>query len=253
MTPARLRHLAFITLGLLLALLAWDASDLDMQLARLFGGTHGFPLSQHWMLTRGLHDGARLLSWLLVTWLALSVWWPLGAMRRLQPRERVQLVATTLLAGLAVAVLKSFSTTSCPWDLAAFGGEARHVSHWLRVADGGSGHCFPAGHASSGFSFVGGYFVWRRVSVVRARTWLSLALLAGFVLGGAQQMRGAHFMSHTLWTAWICWTLAFAVDAALHRWSAGAISAMPPGPPKQPLLPPVDDPVRASPWPRRRG
>jgi membrane-associated PAP2 superfamily phosphatase len=30
----------------------------------------------------------------------------------------------------------------------------------------------------------------------------------GFVLGVTQLLRGAHFPSHSLWTAWICWTLS---------------------------------------------
>jgi hypothetical protein len=30
-------------------------------------------------------------------------------------------------------------------------------------------------------------------------------------------VRGAHFMSHTLWTAWLCWTTAFIVDVAATR------------------------------------
>jgi len=37
------------------------------------------------------------------------------------------------------------------------------------------------------------------------------------VLGLAQQWRGAHYMSHTLWTAWVCWVTGLAVDAAFHR------------------------------------
>jgi membrane-associated PAP2 superfamily phosphatase len=36
------------------------------------------------------------------------------------------------------------------------------------------------------------------------------------VFGVVQQMRGAHYMSHTLWTAWICWTVTFAIDAAVR-------------------------------------
>jgi len=209
-------RLALITFGLLLALLAWDASDLDMRLAHWSGSLRGFPLTEHWLLTSGLHEGGRIVSWLLAMWLTLGVWWPVGWLRRLEPRERVQLIATTLLAVLAVSSLKAFSTTSCPWDLAAFGGVARHVSHWSWVPDGGSGRCFPAGHASSGFAFVGGYFVLRRGSLPLARTWLALALLAGFVLGVGQQIRGAHFMSHTLWTAWLCWSIALAIHVALH-------------------------------------
>jgi membrane-associated PAP2 superfamily phosphatase len=28
------------------------------------------------------------------------------------------------------------------------------------------------------------------------------------VLGVTQLLRGAHFPSHSLWTAWVCWTLS---------------------------------------------
>ena len=41
---------------------------------------------------------------------------------------------------------------------------------------------------------------------------LAAAVLAGLVLGGAQQVRGAHFMSHTLWTGWLCWTVGWLCD-----------------------------------------
>ena len=42
------------------------------------------------------------------------------------------------------------------------------------------------------------------------------ALAAGLLLGLSQQWRGAHFMSHTLWTGWVCWCLAWGLDG-LHR------------------------------------
>jgi membrane-associated PAP2 superfamily phosphatase len=80
------------------------------------------------------------------------------------------------------------------------------VSHWaLGLADGGPGHCFPAGHASTGFAFVAGYFGLVKRLPTLARRWLWAAVVGGAVLGVAQQLRGAHFMSHTLWTAWLCW------------------------------------------------
>jgi membrane-associated PAP2 superfamily phosphatase len=34
------------------------------------------------------------------------------------------------------------------------------------------------------------------------------------VLGLAQQWRGAHFMSHTLWSAAVCWMIAWLVHAS---------------------------------------
>ena len=132
--------------------------------------------------------------------------------------ERLQLAVTTLLALAVVSTLKYASTTSCPWDLAEFGGVARYASHWaLGTVDGGSGKCFPAGHASAGFAFIGGYFVLRRNRPRAARIWLGSVLAAGFALGFSQQMRGAHFQSHTLWTGWLCWTSAWLIDVALKR------------------------------------
>ena len=46
-----------------------------------------------------------------------------------------------------------------------------------------------------------------------AQRWLALALAAGCLFGAAQQLRGAHFMSHPLSTACICWVAAWAVHA----------------------------------------
>jgi membrane-associated PAP2 superfamily phosphatase len=112
-----------------------------------------------------------------------------------------------------VTLLKAGNSTSCPWDLGEFGGAAHYVSHWSGLADGGAGRCFPAGHAASGFSFVGGYFAFLRVDPQQARLWLQAACGSGLLLGLAQQWRGAHFMSHTLWTAVLCWCTALAIDA----------------------------------------
>jgi membrane-associated PAP2 superfamily phosphatase len=210
--------LAWPTAAAFAGLCAWDASGLDRTLARWFGSAHGFPLQGHWFLTRVMHDGARSLSWLLVVGLCLAVWWPVGALERLDFSARLQLAVTALAGALAVSLIKGISATSCPWDLADFGGIARYVPHWrLMVHDGGPGHCFPAGHASSGFAFVGGFFVFRPVDQRLALVWLVLALLAGLLLGLGQQLRGAHFMSHTLWTAWICWSAALLVEAAWPR------------------------------------
>lgn len=203
----------------LLCLLAWDAVGWDRAWARAFGGSSGFTLREHWFLVSVLHEGARRLGWLLALLLVLGVWWPMGVLRRIEANERLQWAVSTLLALAVVGVLKHFSTTSCPWDLAEFGGVARYASHWaLGVMDGGARHCFPAGHASAGFAFIGGYFALRRRQPQAAHWCLGGALVAGLILGGAQQVRGAHFMSHTLWTGWLCWTTAWWCDA-----TAGAL------------------------------
>lgn len=206
--------LAWATTLALVVLLGWDASGLDLALAGLLADGGGFALRDHWLLTAVFHEGGRIAAWALLLALSVGVWWPFGWLHRATQAARIRIVVAALLSVTAVALLKQFSTTSCPWDLAPFGGVARYHPHWaaLGLADGGSGHCFPAGHASSGFAFIGGFFAFRRTAPGMARRWLAGALLAGLVLGVAQQLRGAHFMSHTLWSGWLCWCVAWVCD-----------------------------------------
>lgn len=208
------RRFTLWTLAALLLLAGWDAGGLDLPAARLLAGPHGFALQNHWLLTKVLHQGVLPLSWLLVVWITLGVWWPTLGQQKLDAGARLRWAGSTWLALLVVDLLKLASRTSCPWDLAEFGGTAVHVSHWAwGVLDGGAGHCFPAGHATAGFAFVSGFFAWRRTAPALARRWLAGALVAGTVLGLSQQLRGAHFTSHTLWTAFLCWSIAWAVHA----------------------------------------
>lgn len=213
-TPSHRLPAAVSLLGLI-ALLAWDRSPGDLLIAQLAGSAHGFALRNHWLLTQVLHEGGRRLSSGVVAILWLGVWWPLGGLKALDRSRRLQLAAGSLVAALSVSALKSVNANSCPWELREFGGPAQLLGHWQGFwqRDGGAGHCFPAGHASAGFAFLGGWFAWRQVAPVRAWRWLAGALLSGLVLGLAQQWRGAHFMSHTLWTAWVCWNVAWAADA----------------------------------------
>ena len=205
-----------VTVATFLMLLLWDASGLDLTLARWIGSSAGFPMQHHWLWEGVLHKAVKQIQWLPALLLFAMVVWPVGFMRQLLVIQRLQLACGTLLALALISGMKLFSLTSCPLSLQEFGGAAIYVSHWLWGAgDGGGGRCFPAGHASAGFAYIGGYVVFRQVLPKVARVWLATALLAGLVLGVAQQLRGAHFMSHTLWTAWLCWLVAVLLDAAV--------------------------------------
>ena len=211
-------RLLLITVLLALAFLGWEAAGGDAWLASWAGGAAGFSWSKHWLLTGVMHGGGRTLAWTLALALCVAVRWPLGPLRLLGTSRRLQLALGVLLSVLAVSLLKSVNPAACPWDLVAYGGAVQPVSHWdwWTTPAGGRGRCFPAGHASAGFAFIGGFFVFRTQAPVLARRWLLAALAAGLLLGLSQQWRGAHFMSHTLWTGWVCWCLAWGLDG-LHR------------------------------------
>lgn len=204
-------------------LLAWEWLGVDLRVMQLLGDAHGFPLRENWWLGTVLHDGLRNLSILAFITLALAAWKPFGFLRRHARRERLQMLAGVTASLILVSTLKHISLTSCPWDLQQFGGIARHVPHWLwSVPDGGPGRCFPSGHASSGFAYlavaVPGLLSATEEGRQRGRHILLLVLLSGLICGVAQVLRGAHYPSHVMWTAVICWFAAL----ANHRLSSRA-------------------------------
>ena len=157
--PCIWRPYAVVSLILLIAFLAWDSTAWDMHLATLWGEPRGFALRDNWWMTKIMHDGARNLGWVFLSTLLIGIWRPWGSLKALATADRVGLFLSVLSALLPVTLIKGFSQTNCPWDLQAFGGLAPYVSHWnLWFGDGSGGHCFPAGHASTGFAFMAAYF-----------------------------------------------------------------------------------------------
>lgn len=113
------------------------------------------------------------------------------------------------LAPLAVATIKFFSMRHCPWDISGFGGFLPYVGLFDSYPAGISpGHCFPAGHASTGFCLFTFHFLGRALgNRLLARAGFLLGLAAGLGLGVVRIMQGAHFVSHVLWSGVVCWMI----------------------------------------------
>jgi membrane-associated PAP2 superfamily phosphatase len=194
--------------------LGWDALAWDMSVSRFFGTAQGFALTEHPLWGKGFYRAQRALAWLSLFGLIWLCWWPIGPFVRMQRAERIAMVCTALMAIFVIQYFKRKSLTSCPWSLQEFGGVAQYVSHWMRgVRDGASGRCFPAGHASGALCFlaVPVFMLWHN------KRWayglLAAVLLAGGLWGGTQLIRGAHYVSHTLWTTAICLVVVLVLRA----------------------------------------
>ncbi|MGE5160858.1 MAG: phosphatase PAP2 family protein [Betaproteobacteria bacterium] len=208
------RSVAWVTSVTLALLLALEWTTLDLALARLSydAERHAFPLREHFVTTRVAHEGVKVLSWLVFGWIAVSAWRPVGPLRRLDRAQRLYLLGAAVTCLVVVALLKRTSALHCPWGLAEFGGAHPYLRLLDPVPPGWQrGACFPAGHALSAFAYIGGFFAWRGADRRAALAWLGAVLLVGAFAGVSQQLRGAHFLSHTLWTAWLCWTLSAAI------------------------------------------
>lgn len=126
-------------------------------------------------------------------------------------RRRVcaYLAASLLLGSGLVASLKRLSDVDCPWNLQAFGGDRPYFGLLdRRPPELPPGRCFPGGHSSGAFSLFGSYFALREHRPRLAWVALGAVLALGTVFALGQWARGAHFPSHDLTSAWLCWEVA---------------------------------------------
>jgi membrane-associated PAP2 superfamily phosphatase len=195
--------------------LLWDASGWERSLMNLWGDANGFSMQHHPFLETWLHGHLRTLGWAF--YCAAWIWalWPHPS--RIAGRsDRMALMGVVTLNLLLINLLKFFSSTSCPWSVADWGGVAQYVSHWRwGTPDGGPGRCFPSGHASTAWAFAPLVIAaWWPLSQPRSVTWarlITVVFVTGAVLTGVTQtLRGAHYPSHSAWTALICWGVALA-------------------------------------------
>lgn len=217
--PPRVHWLAWLGLGGLIVVLN-RYTNLDLQLAGQFydSAEHTFPARSIRLLDLLFHDGLRWVAGLLVLVLLVQPFLQPPQTRRWQ--GNVFLVGVAVLSALVVSIIKAKSNHSCPWDLTEFGGAAPY----FRLFDPlplttslNPGRCFPSGHASTAFMWI--VLLYSTLPwVVRLRPWLVGLLLVGALLaGGVQVAKGAHFLSHVLATAWVCWGVTLvAVWAGVH-------------------------------------
>lgn len=199
-------------LGILLCLtLIIELNDFDAGLADIFFAWEGnhWQLKNAWVTDVLIHKGGKYFSITLLL-AVLSIW----GFSFIEPRlahwkSRLQYLFIASLSGsLWVSAAKSISNISCPWDFSRYGGTQEYLSLMEQLWVRNGSHCFPAGHASAGFAWVSLYFVGFHTHSVWRWWGLAFALLAGCIFGFSQQLRGAHFLSHDLWSFGVCWMVS---------------------------------------------
>jgi membrane-associated PAP2 superfamily phosphatase len=172
-----------------------------------------------WAITDLIHTGGR---WTIRVVLALGLASWIATFVRSDWRSLRRPAAYFTIAGLlsigVVGLLKVLTNVDCPWDLAPFGGRFPYVELFADRPDAlRAGQCFPAAHASSGYALLALYFVFRERYAALAKLGLALGLVTGLTFGLAQQARGAHFVSHDLWSAFLVWTVTVSVYTFAFR------------------------------------
>lgn len=216
--PPRLslfKHLC-VPLGIFtMVVLSVEIFGLDLWLADRIYVLPGnaWTLRNSWLTRDLIHDGGRLLAgFMAVSLLVLALASSYVTRLRSWRRGLWYLVASILVSGLAVNLLKEITHIDCPWDLLRYGGEFPYVRNFERhPGTFPYGACFPAGHASAAYAWIGVYyFAYEHAPRLKWKLTLCVLVL-GLVFGIGQQLRGAHFVSHDIWTCGLCWFLSTAV------------------------------------------
>lgn len=174
------------------------------------------PVSQSWpyksrfLTTTVLHTGAKdfMVLIALLNLLAVPITYFIPKLRPYS-KHLLYVFVAALTGSLVVGELKSLTHIYTPWELTLFDGDKPYIRLFDAVPPGAEvGYGFPGGHSSGGFAYLDMYFA---LLVQRHRYQyyaLLIPLLLGIIFSATQEVRGAHFLSHDMFSFVICWTSA---------------------------------------------
>lgn len=204
--------------GLIGTLLIEVQSSIDMRLQDCF---YNFS-SHHWIVDANA-PVPRFIFYTLPK-LALFVFGALLLLRLCNLKWITRLIPWTwketcylavCMAGipLLVGLGKNVTRVHCPSELVRYGGTEEY--HRIISSDKSYNkvppHCFPAGHASGGFALLALYFL--RLN----RKMLIPGMIYGWTMGLYQMFKGAHFLSHTLFTMFLAISLCAIISLVFFR------------------------------------
>lgn len=205
-----LRYWHLLMPGMLFAasILVLNGLHMDLRLTdALFLWEGGAWMRHYWLFDEVIHSGGRLLVDGMVIVLGVLLAGSFASSTLRPYRKGLLYLMTVILCAIGlINTVKGVSGIPCPWSILRYGGNEPFRDIWSGFSF--ERGCFPAGHASGGYAWVALYF-FARVYFPRIRYWgLAVGLGLGLVFGVGQQLRGAHFISHDIWTLMICWYIS---------------------------------------------
>ncbi|MCH4248085.1 MAG: phosphatase PAP2 family protein [Acinetobacter populi] len=190
---------------LLLTLLPIAGSIDQALLSPYVSATQGFLYKNFWWYDQFAHHDMKVLQeFILLCILGSTIVskYQVKFISLKNTRQYIQLLIFMLLSILIISILKQNSTHSCPWYMMQVDQSTIHFFNYL-----GQGKCFPGGHSSLGYAWMAGFFVFYKQDRKIAYFYLFSGLILGTGMGFTQMMRGAHFLSHNLWTFWFTYVV----------------------------------------------
>ncbi|PSM52123.1 phosphoesterase [Campylobacter blaseri] len=128
-------------------------------------------------------------------------------------KEHIQGLIIVLLSIIFVPLitvwLKDITNMPCPYKIINYGGEYPNIKLFepypIEFKQLSRTKCWPAGHASIGFSLMSLYFLFKQPRFKNIA--LIVALILGWSTGGYKILIGDHFFSHNIITMLLAWMI----------------------------------------------
>ncbi len=219
----------FITIHVILPILllltlfySLESTGLDLWLGKQFYSTalKEWSFKENWFAETALHTGGRFFIYILASSVLVCLLYSFKSVSVFTRYRKPLcfLLLASIIGPLVISILKNTTHIYCPWNLTDFGGDKPYVRLFDRVdSQLPVGHCFPAAHAGAGFTFISLYFFLTVVKREYNRYGLYFGLVLGLFFGFAQQVRGAHFLSHDVFALSIDWFSSLVVFILFFR------------------------------------
>ncbi|MBT3178300.1 MAG: phosphatase PAP2 family protein [Desulfobacula sp.] len=175
--------------------------------------SRSWPFRGHWLFDTVIHDWGRYFNICMAAlWLICFVSTFFIAKFKKHKKILVYFLTASLAGPLIVGIGKHSTHIFTPWELEIFSGTLPYIRLFDSVPIGAPiGEAFPAGHASGGYAYFSLYFLLLHIGSPYKKYGFFFGLGLGLIFGIGQQVRGAHFPSHDLFSMVICWyaTLIF--------------------------------------------
>ncbi len=218
------KQIALTCLILLCSIILFEYSNIDLLLQdKLFNFE-----SKHWLLDRNekvakfiFYDGYKdAYIIFVVVVLAVLLFFRKTQFVRAYKQGLLIVLISTCMVPLVVGVLKGASNTPCPRHLDHYNGDYPYVKVLASYPEGFHQEkkvkCWPAGHASAGFSLLSLFFLFKK----RRNQVLALVsvMIVSWSIGSYKMLIGDHFLSHTVVTMVLAWLIILIIAKNVHRY-----------------------------------
>lgn len=218
-------HIILTSITLIFTILLFELTPLDINIQDFL---YNFNTKQ-WLLNRSnsfyntldllLYKGLKnILIFFASTILLILVFFYKTKLIQEYKKGLLTIVLCAIFIPSVVISLKTVSNVPCPKNISHYNGTYPDLKAFQSYPDDfvqkEKIRCWPAGHASAGFSLLSLFFLFK----TKRKKYIAIyfSLIIGWIMGIYKMIIGDHFISHTIITMEIAWLITLIISVLIN-------------------------------------